>query len=108
GSVFLSEPTAAPALDPSQPLDPSSFESTSAPKDFREALDRIDINKIDPELVKSLRNNYRQDYSKRPKQWLKTEDDYVRFVGGHKSRQWKDPVGSEGEFQLYAALGRAH
>jgi hypothetical protein len=97
-------------VQPSQALDPSTFTqpSTPAPKDFRKALDRIDISRIDPTAVDQLRQEYKNTYSRKPHQPLKTENDYVRFRGGLKSGQWQDPVGGTAEFQLYSALGRAH
>ena len=94
----------------SQPLDPSAFKrpSTPPPKDFRGALDRIDIAKIDPSVVAQLRKEYKDNYSRNPDQPLENENDYVRFRGGRISGQWQDPVKAPGDFQLYPALGRAH
>jgi hypothetical protein len=68
------------------------------------ALPRIDIGKMDPELAASLRRKYQQDYSKKPGH-PPQEEDYVRFSGGHITRQWQS-VREKGEFQLHPALGR--
>ena len=96
------------AFDPSQPVELTSPSVSPPPQNFREALDRVDISKMDPAHVASLRQDYQQDYSKQPNPRLKTEDDYVRYRGGKESGQWQEPVGEGGEFQLHPALGRAH